>query len=72
MARRWKTEALGINPPAVFARVKGRRTFITVRPQTGHKGSNYVMTDRKQLRSFALAILGALDEYENVERRRSK
>jgi hypothetical protein len=74
MAKRWKAEPVGIHPPAVFCRVKGRNPFITVQAAEGSRGSFYVMKDRKQLRSFATAILTALDEYEHVhpKRRRKK
>jgi hypothetical protein len=70
VARRWKTPALGIHPPAVFARVKGKNPFVTVKAQDGHRGSFYCMKDRKQLRAFAVAILTALDEYEHVHTKR--
>lgn len=62
MARRWKTPPLGINPPAEFVLVRGNRPYVNVRATDDHGGSLYHMSDRRQLRSFAEAILDALEK----------
>jgi hypothetical protein len=70
MARRFRTRALGINPPAEFAVVRGAYPYLNVRAQDGQAGALYHMSDRRQLRAMAEAILRALDEYPRASRRK--
>jgi hypothetical protein len=73
MARRFRTDALGVvNPPAVFALVRGKRPVLTVRPEEGRTGSLYCMNDPRQLRALAEAILSALDKSPRAPRRKPR
>jgi hypothetical protein len=70
MARRFVVPALGHNPTGAFTLVRGARPFLNAGAHGGQRGNLYHMSDRRQLRALAEAILHALDEYPRDRKKR--